>query len=369
MRIWRYGKRVEMEGYSLVERFLKSLITRREQHPTHSALFLSPAERLFIVRSVQPEWKPSHLAQLHLDCGCFAEAYEGFRDSRHHRKLGDVAWAMGDLDLAERHYLDVSRGAKDYRETPDRDRLIRLAFLRNDTEAFFEYFKSTGFAPDARDPDRVWVDGSRGSARPYREMLAVQWRIASAAGAEFFRRCVDFGSEEVRVGPGEDEEDEEEDPVEGFLEHLDECFGIDPEEWRAFAADPRFDDPDVGGEIMARSLPMPCRRSPVTVDAAMEAGATERARIFVETIPEVDRLVDESQDALERFRDEGREEDLRTWADRVGRLRDDPLTSDLIFVSLGHGSFEADPERMERLRQRKIEIRSTRLPLPGNDGV
>lgn len=76
----------------------------------------------------------------------------------------------------------------------------------------------------------------------------------------------------------------------------------------------------------------------------MKEGDTGRARHFAETIRNVDRLVDASQDALERFRDHGRDEDLEIRADRGGRFGADQMTETAIFTSLGHHSYEVAPE-------------------------
>lgn len=90
----------------------------------------------------------------------------------------------------------------------------------------------------------------------------------------------------------------------------------------------------------------------------------------LDTIRHIDRLDDEAQDALERFRDGGKDEDLDAWAERIGRLGDDPLTSKLVFASLGHGSYEAEPDLMDRLRKRETEFQYKSLPVrEGGDGA
>lgn len=340
MRIWRDGKAQVMTGYSLVEEFLRSLVVSRRTGPapTPRTDELSPEERLFIIHQAkdlpdeptdgprEPMWLPTHLAALYLDCACFDEAYAGFAEMRHHRKLGDMAWARGELDLAATHYADVSFGHQSYRTGPDADRLMRLSFVRNDPDALLDWFDELGIAPESQ--DRAWVNGAPASTRPYLDMLAVLTRTRPEAF------------------------DEE------FLAGLEELFLLTPAEWSAYAGDPRFDDPAFVAALREKCLPTPCRRAKVALSTALAQGDTGRSRLVLDTVLHIDRIVDEAQDALERYATTGSEADLQTWAGLVLRTGISHIVQDMLFRSLGHGSYEADPALIDRLRDCHPSIRA-----------
>ena len=81
MRAWRYGKADEVKGYSLVEYLLGSLLNRREHYPYDDYKLLSPEDRLFIALTVDQKQSASSLAQLSLDCRCYAEASDGSQET------------------------------------------------------------------------------------------------------------------------------------------------------------------------------------------------------------------------------------------------------------------------------------------------
>lgn len=326
MRIWRDGKGQTMHGFSLVGELLKPIVNGPSPSAAKRPDDLTPEERLYVVVGSEKDWTPRQIARLHLDCFCFDEAYEGFLEMRHHRKLGDVAWALGNLDLAERHYSDVSHGYQSYRNGPDGDRLVRLAFVRDDPDAFLRAYDNLGIAPETR--ERAWVNGVGASTSPYLEMLAVISR----------RRPEAFDEE--------------------FLEGMEEIFLITSDEWSAFAADARYDDPAFIDDLRARCLPMPCRHEKIDRESALAKGATERAERLLRAILDSDRIVDEAQDALERYSVSGDEAELDLWCDRVFRFETDDLTGNILFRTLGHNSYEAGPELIEKLKNHRPEMRS-----------
>jgi len=96
---------------------------------------LSPWERLFIVNHLKVNVKVHEcgLAALYMRCGCFSEAVAIYRKIKHWRKLGDLAWIMGNLDEAmEYYYHKEDKNSDIFRSGPDYDRLFKLAFYRFD---------------------------------------------------------------------------------------------------------------------------------------------------------------------------------------------------------------------------------------------
>lgn len=325
MRIWNRGKAESIKGFSIAPSLWASLANRSDLRCPPAPGDLTPEERLHILSYSDLPWTAAQLATLHLDCSCFAEAYQGYSEARHHRKMGDTAWAMGRLDLAESHYRDTSPGQQSYRKVPDGDRLVRLDFIRDDRDAFFRDFQALPIAPDSR--DWAWINGREVSTRPYLEMLAVMER-----------RC-----------PGVIEDE--------FLADLEEYFLLSPDDWLDYRADPRFDDPVFVAELRFSCLPIPCRRPMVSREEALARGATPRALSLAKAILDSDRLVDEAQDALERYAKSGAVEELDLWSDRILCFADRELAFEILFRTLGHGSYRAEPDLMERLRNHRPELR------------
>lgn len=59
-----------------------------------------------------------------------------------------------------------------------------------------------------------------------------------------------------------------------------------------------------------------------------------------------------------RYAESGSEDALQSWAEHVLRTGIDHIIHDMLFRTLGHGSYAADPELIERLRNCHPVIRA-----------
>ena len=102
---------------------------------------IPPFERLFIIEKcdLSDQIPQRHLVDLYMDCGCFDKAEEIFKEIRHFRKLGDLAWIKGNLIQAYEYYSHPEDFNGDvFRRGPDLDRLIKLAFFEGKWQIVIE---------------------------------------------------------------------------------------------------------------------------------------------------------------------------------------------------------------------------------------
>jgi hypothetical protein len=133
---------------------------------------LSPWEKLFVVKSIGLETHAGYLANVYMAFGCYKEAWHHYVKPEHPRKLGDICWSEGNLDQAEQYYSKMKSEAQPYRTTADDDRLIRLAFYRENWMLVVERF-SGGSISKGFENGKVCVGQSEVAGKPYLDMLAV----------------------------------------------------------------------------------------------------------------------------------------------------------------------------------------------------
>ena len=104
-------------------------------------------------------------------CGCFSEVRKHYLKPKHPRKLGDVCWCEGDLEGAESYYSNAVSEAQFYRAGPDDDRLIKLAFHREQWDKVVSRFGEASFSSGFH-PGQVCIGRSHTAASPYFQMLA-----------------------------------------------------------------------------------------------------------------------------------------------------------------------------------------------------
>lgn len=304
-----------MSGYSIVEGLVYNIIAMTADHE------LNPFERLFVALRSGSKCHAGYLTDTYMACGCFEKALEHYQSTQHHRKLGDLAWILGDPEAAETHFSDASSGAQSYRTEPDHDRLIRLAFFQEDWNSVIRRFTETGFSPGFSN-GQVCCGRSSVSANPYLEMLAVAQAMTG------------------------------EEPLADVLEDLQEAFGVSEDEWGVFVSSGDFDQRKTIDKIKRRCPPKFGKRSPISVERALATGATQRAHRVLAYVKRGDDIVDCAQESLARFGQDGDERDLADFVDCVTGSGVTAVGHSMLFAAMGHDSFNpksAPPDRMIRL--------------------
>jgi hypothetical protein len=232
-----------------------------------------------------------------------------------------ASWIQGDFGGAERHYLTPKSGAQSYRKQPDFDRLIKLAFYREQWDEVIQRFAGASFSLGFS-KGRVCCGGSETTARPFLEMLAIAL------------------SKLRRDTPG------------NVLTVLTSAFGLSPRSWNTFRASAAFDQGAIVEKIKKRCPPRAGKNPPSTVEAALTRGNTARANDVLAYINQCDDLVNDAQAHLEQFGHTGDDTSLHKFIEIVTRSGITSVSHSFLFSAMGHDSFappDALPERMAQL--------------------
>jgi hypothetical protein len=315
MKIWQAENEISMPGYSIVEGLVYNIIAMTPDHE------LNPFERLYVALGSGRACHAGYLTDTYMACGCFEKAQEYYESTRHHRKLGDLAWILGDHVAAEDHYRTTSNGAQSYRTEPDYDRLIRLAFVQEEWAEVIHRFTETGFSSGFSD-GQVCCGGSCVSGRPLLEMLAV---AQVASGTE---------------------------PSADVLADLAESFGLSDQDWKDFVSDGDYGQRKTIDKIKRRCPPRFGKHPPTSVERARASGATARSQRVLDYIRRGDEVVTAAQDHLVSFGHDGDERDLIDFVDLVTGSGVTSVSHSVLFAAMGHDSFNpasAPPDRLIRL--------------------
>ncbi len=317
MELQIYGSDWDLRipNYSIVKDLLFDLVA---QTPNRE---LAPAEKLFVVNSVDQPAHAGYLADIYLACGCFAEARLHYSKPEHPRKLGDICWCEGDLDQAETFYSKATGEAQSYRTSPDHDRLIKLAFFQGRWDRVIERFSEASFSRGFN-PGAVIVGSGEVAARPYIDMLAVALTRSSSA----------VRSSVTRI--------------------LESAFQISNGRWALIAADPMYQ-----GEKMLQKLKRRCRprigaAGSVTLDDALRFGNTSRSRHVLAYIRDADEALASAQKHLAEYATTGNEGHLESFLLLVTGSGITSISQSFLFSAFGHGSFPREtipPEHLMRL--------------------
>jgi len=135
---------------------------------------LTVFERLYIAENAGVVSHGGWHADLYIKCGCLEKAFQYYEAHNHIRKLGDVSWARGDLDLAHQYYsVPGSRDGQSSRYEKDWDRLIKLSFFRSDWSAVVRLLLEAPISSSPLKKTRIVLGNSEVSGMPYIKMLAV----------------------------------------------------------------------------------------------------------------------------------------------------------------------------------------------------
>ena len=289
-------------NYSIVGNLLFDIVA---QTPNRE---LSCFEKLYVITSVGLTVHPGYLADLYMACGCFSHARQLFGKPEHPRKLGDICWCEGELDLAEAYYSTASSEAQSYRKTADFDRLIKLAFFREQWSLVISRFASASFEP-FDSPKQVILGNSVTSAQPYLDMLAV---AICQTGIQTPTEALDI---------------------------LHSAFDLDERDWDKFLANPAFADPKTIPKLKARCRPRLGAQEALSVEEAKNKGDSVRARHVLAYIQAADEKLETAQRLVERFGANGSDADLQEFVQLVTGSGITSVSHSFLFAALGHDSF------------------------------
>lgn len=294
----------QIEGYSVVKSLLFDLVA---QTPTAE---LAPCEKLFVVHSVGLETHPGYLADVHMACGCFSEVRKHYLKPEHPRKLGDVCWCEGDLEGAESYYSNAVSEAQFYRAGPDDDRLIKLAFYREQWEKVVSRFCEGNFSPGFL-AGQVCIGRSHTAAAPYFQMLAC---AIVCLGVETPAKAIHI---------------------------LQTAFGISADQWKAILQSDEPHSPKTVAKLKKRCRPKLGAQTPSSVADALRKGDTARGRLVAAYIQTADESLEKAQVALEKFAATGNEVELSSFLGFVTGSGVESISRSFLFAALGHDSFPA----------------------------
>ncbi len=302
-------------SYSIVNSLTSDVIG------TTSNYELNSFERLFIALNSELKSYDGGLVDAYMACGCFENARKYYQAIKHHRKLGGVAWILGDLRDAEDHYSDTSRGAQEYRTEPDFDRLIRLAFFQEDWSLVMTRFAETAFSAGFA-KGQICCGRSCVPAKPFLEMLAV---AQLALGRKL--------SPDIEV-------------------HLRKAFKLSESEWKAFIQTNSFDKRSTIEKIKRRCPPSFSKIPKTTVESARAKGATSRAHRVLSYVASGDEVVKDAREHLKEFAQDGDERSLIGFVDLVTRSGVISVSHSVLFAAMWNESCDLEsvpPDRMIRL--------------------
>jgi hypothetical protein len=310
LRLYGGGPGYCIPNYSIVDNLLFDLVA---QTPNRELL---PCEKLFFVDAIGRGAHPGYYADVLMECGCFAEARRHY--AGHPRKLGDICWCEGNLDQAEEFYGRTEHQGQGYLNSPDYDRLIKLAFFRERWEQVIERFCEADFTLGAM-PGHVCIGHSDTSASSFIEMLACALNRLACA-----------------TPPGAEAK-------------LKSAFVITPEAWAEFLAGRNH-----GGQKNIERLKKRCRPRVGAVEVctfaeAVRRGDTPRARHVADYVGAADRLLETAQNDLEEFGKTGNEDSLERFIRAVTGSGSTSMSRSFLFSALGHDSFARADVPAERL--------------------
>lgn len=284
---------------------------------------LQPFEKLFVALNSEHSCHAAYLTDVYMACGCFDKAMEYYSEIDHQRKLGDICWILGDCDGAERHYMTAHSGAQSYRSRPDYDRLIKLAFFSEQWDSVVRRFSEASFFPGFN-TGSVGCGNSEVSARPFLDMLSVALLLSKQEAPENVKAV------------------------------LKSAFRLTTRAWNKIRSDAEVGV--TGGKLVEkikkRCLPQAGRRARISVDEALERGATSRARDVLACVVQGDELVNEAKIQLEVYARTGDDGPLERFFEIVTRSGLASLSHTFLnSVMLDESLFpkETPPERLVKL--------------------
>lgn len=315
VKVWTGWGATELSGYSIAPHLLYAILSETPDSE------LLPPEKLYIAHHSGISPHQGYLADVYKRCGCFDELSKTRGWSHSSRELGDACWKAGDYDAAEAHYRASNNNAQPHQNGPHDDRLLKLAFAREQWQLVVERFATTSFSSGFSE-GTICCGIYETAALPYLELIAIalnQLAQPTPAGIQLI---------------------------------LERVFRMSSRRFAAFRRRTDYSDPRTIEKIKKRCIPRFRTTEPLSTDAAITRGNTPRAQKVLEYLRQCDHLVNEAQLALNAYGASGDEEELKKFVEIVTGSGLTSVSHCFLFSAMGHDSFapaDAPPLRMARL--------------------
>jgi hypothetical protein len=240
-------------------------------------------EKLFIILNTIHLWAvhERYLADLYVECGCYAEAIKLFQNLGSHRKMGDLAWVAGDFESAKHHYTMQTNEHR-----PDWDRLFRLALERREWREIVELFFTMEAFPLSANKEFV-LGSSAVPVAPIRNFVLLAL---------------------IKLGK----------PLDGqIMARFRETMGLEAEALQKnYAALTSYSEADTIA-LQKKSRPRMRGRSPMTLDSAIERGCTARAQDLREYLIHADSTLSGAKASLIQYLTYGNANDLECFITHI----------------------------------------------------
>jgi hypothetical protein len=257
-------------------------------------------EKLFIILNTMHLWEvhERYLADLYVECGCYAEAIKLFQKLGSHRKMGDLAWVAGDFKSAKQYYITQT---KEHR--PDWDRLFRLAMEGREWREIVELFFAMEASPIPIDNQFV-LGSSAVPVAPIRSIVLLA--------------LIELGR-----------------PLDGeTTARFRETMGIEDEEvQKNYAALASYSEADVIA-LQKKSRPRILGRSPMTANDATERGRTPRAQDLRDYLIHADSTLSEAKASLIQYFTYGNDNDLECFITHIAGSGIGAITESMRFEAM-----------------------------------
>jgi hypothetical protein len=303
LQLYGGGWDLRIPNYQIVKNLLFDVVAMTPDRE------LSPSEKLFVAKTVDGPLHAGYLSDVYRACGCFHEAQQTAPKPPSPRNLGDACWLDGDLEGAEAFY------------SAEPDRAIKLAFFQEKWERLISHFAAAGISRGFS-PGTILISAWETSPKPYLEMLAVALSRTKATATPL---------------------------ILGILKH---SFGMSARTWAKYVQNPIFAEEKFAATLKKRCIPRKSRIEPLTVEQAMDRGATPRGRHVAAYIKSAERSLERAQSVLEEFGINGDEHCLEEFITLVTGSGVTSISHSFLFAAFGHDSFptqELPPLRIVRL--------------------
>lgn len=283
---------------------------------------LIPFERLYVAENAGLKTHKGWHNDLYMKCGCFEKAREYFLKRDHARKLGDIAWILGDLDSAYDYYSRPRTDNKEvFRSDKDWDRLIKLSFFNEEWTSVIRFISEAPISPGLG-KGRIILCSSEVAGTPYLNMLAVA-----------VSKCGQPRSQELNT-------------------IIEKTFQLDLEGWnRLTAAASVMGDLKIK-QLQKRCLPGLASIPALSLDEACAKGKTPRAHAVLSFLRQADDLVAQARRDVKAFVQTGKQKYLDDFLKAVLLPGISSVSQSFLFTAMdneGYNPTEAPVNRLIKL--------------------
>lgn len=315
MKVWMGWGEADLQDYSIRKHLLFDVVAMTPERE------LTRFEKVFVARNAGISPHKGYLDKVYKACGCFVHLKESGAPGLNSRERGDLAWAKGDFDEAEKCYSEIRHPNHPKRSGPHDDRLLRLALVREQWELVVRRFVTIGFM-------RGFTPGT---------VVAEAFEVPGL----LFLTIVGVALNKLGADTP---------PDVGLL--VERIFDCKVDEFHKMRQQPDWNEPAAIEKLKKRIAPRAKKFVPMSLERALELGKSPRASRVLRFLFECDQLVNDAQTQLQEFGESGDEENLRRFIEIVTASGITSVSHTFLFAAMGHDSFNppgAPPERMIQL--------------------